>query len=250
MTRNLGILVATAWLSISGLSLADEKDATPILDKAIAALGGEAKLAKAASFTSKGAGTINIGDNDAPIKFNSTVDGLDRMRSEIEFDFNGMPIKGLTVLNGKKAWRKFGQGSEPLDDDQVESTRHSAYLQAIAATILPLKSKGFQVEAAADGKVEGKPAAVVTGKGPDGKAFTLFLDKETGLPLKLRALVRGFMGEEAEQETTFADYKDFDGVKRATKIESTRDGNPFLKMQYTEFKIVEKHDPSTFAEPD
>ena len=48
MKRFLGILIAASWLSAPGLAArADDKDATPILDKAIAALGGEAKLAKA-----------------------------------------------------------------------------------------------------------------------------------------------------------------------------------------------------------
>ena len=249
MKRTFGILVAISVLSISTPTRADDKDATPILDKAIKALGGEAKLAKAGSATWKGTGVITFGENDSPIKATYAVDGLDRQRGEIDFEFNGMPVKGLTVFNGSKAWRMFGDNVMPLDDDQLAATRQSAYLAAVASTILPLKTKGFKVEAAPDEKVGDKPAAVVKATGPDGKPFTIYFDKETGLPLKVTAMVRGFQGDEVKQETTYADYKDFDGVKRATKAESKRDGNPFLKMDYSDYKIVDKHDAAAFSEP-
>jgi hypothetical protein len=247
----LGILVATAWLSVSGpAARGDEKDATPILDKAIAALGGEAKLAKAARATWKGSGTITFNDNEAPIKTTTTVDGLDRHRGEVELEFNGMPVKGVTVLDGTKAWRKFGDNTQALDGDMLAGTRQSAYLQVVGSTILPLKTKDFKVTAAPDEKVGDKPAAVVKGTGPDGKSFTFYFDKETGLPLKLAATVPGFQGDDADMETIYSDFKDFDGLKRATKVESKRDGKPFTKMEMSDFKLLDKPDAGTFSEPD
>ena len=53
----------------------------------------------------------------------------------------------------------------------------------------------------------------------------------------------------ANIETTFGDYKDFGGIKKATKIEVKRDGEPFQKMEVTEFKVLDKVDPETFTEP-
>ena len=57
------------------------------------------------------------------------------------------------------------------------------------------------------------------------------------------------MGEEFTIETSFANYKDFDGIQKATKIESNRDGEKFLDAELTEFKIVDKVDASTFDQP-
>jgi hypothetical protein len=250
MKRILGILLATAGLSTASVALGDDKDATPILDKAITALGGEAKLAKAMTATWKGSGTMTFGDNESPIKTTTVVDGLVRQRGEIEMEFNGNPVKGVSILNGDKAWRKFGDNSQALEDEAVAGAKQAAYLVAVVTTVLPLKSKEFKVEAAPDEKVGGKPAAVLKGKGPDGKSFTLHFDKETGLPIKLTATVRGFQGMEFEQEATYSEYKDFDGIKRATKYESKRDGMPFVKMEYTDFKTIDKPAASAFAEPD
>ena len=57
-------------------------------------------------------------------------------------------------------------------------------------------------------------------------------DKESGLPVKQVAKVLGFQGQEYTAETTFADYKDFDGIKKATKIEVKRDGETFQKFEH------------------
>jgi hypothetical protein len=58
------------------------------------------------------------------------------------------------------------------------------------------------------------------------------------------------MGEEFTQETTFADYKDFDGIRRPTKIASKRDGEPFITQHLTEFRALSKVDPKTFTQPE
>jgi hypothetical protein len=120
----------------------------------------------------------------------------------------------------------------------------------VPATLVALKGKGFTVKAAADEKVGGKPAAVLKVKGPDGKDFTLYLDKESGLPVKQVAKVAGFMGDEFTQETTFGSYKNFGGIKKATKIENKRNGMKFLTLEVTEFKALDKVDPKTFAKPE
>jgi hypothetical protein len=59
----------------------------------------------------------------------------------------------------------------------------------------------------------------------------------------------GFMGDEFTQETTFSDYQDMAGIKKATKISSKRDGEKFTEAQITEFKLLETVDAKTFAEP-
>jgi hypothetical protein len=57
------------------------------------------------------------------------------------------------------------------------------------------------------------------------------------------------MTGEFTQETTFGDYKEMAGIRKATKLSAKRDGQKFTDLTITEFKIVEKHDPDTFSEP-
>ena len=97
----------------------------------------------------------------------------------------------MAVLNGEKGWRKFGDQNMDMDADAIKNEKRTVYLMVVPATIVPLKSKGFKVESAPDESVKGKPAAVLKVTGPDGKDFTLYFDKESGLPVRLVAKVIG-----------------------------------------------------------
>jgi hypothetical protein len=136
-----------------------------------------------------------------------------------------------------------------LDGDAVANEKRTIYIAAIPTLLVQLKGKGFKVESAAEEKVGDKPAAGLKVTGPDGKDFTMYFDKESGLPVRLVAQVIGFGGEEFKQDTTFSDYKDYDGIKKATKSSSKRDGEKFVDLETTEFKVLDKVDAETFSQP-
>jgi hypothetical protein len=251
MIRLIGAVLVMAL--VSGLTspgrAADAKDANAILDKAIKALGGEAKLSKVKAATWKAKGAITFMGTDNQITTESTVQGLDHFRREFEGDFGGNKVKGVTVLAGEKGWRNFADNHMELDKDAVANEKRSAYLTLIPITVLPLKGKDFKVEVIGEEKVDGRPAVGIKATGPDGKDFSIYFDKESGLPVKTVAKVAGFMGDEFTQETTFSDYKEMEGIKKATKLQAKRDGEKFQELQVTEFKILDKVDPKTFADP-
>jgi hypothetical protein len=250
MKRFLGATLAVSLITVSGgLSRADEKDATPIIDKAIKALGGEEKLSKIKAYSLKSKGTITFGGNDNDFTAKVTHQGLDHYRSEFEGKFGDNEVKGTTVLNGDKGWRKFGDMEMELDGDAVTNEKRTIYLAMVPGLLVLLKDKGFKTEAAGEEKVGDKPAAIVKITGPDSKDFKLFFDKESGLPVKSVATVVGFDGNEFTQETSYDAYKDFDGVKKATKMEAKRDGEKFVSTELLEFKVLDKVEPETFSQP-
>src|SRR5262249_55223757 len=200
MRRFIGAVMMTVIAFGLGNS-ARADDAKAVLDKAIKALGGEEKLnsLKAATWKTKGKITFNGSDN--PFSTQTTIQGLDHFRQEFEGDFGGNQIKGATVVNGDKGWRRFNENNMDLDKEALANEKRSVYLLWVPVTILTLKEKGFKVEAAPDEKVGDKPAAVLKITGPDGKDFKTYFDKESGLPVKQVAKVLDFMGQEFTQET-------------------------------------------------
>lgn len=252
MRRFIGaVFVAALVCGPVGLArAAEEKGVQAIVDKAVKALGGEEKLAAAKTATWKTKGSFDINGSENPFTSHTTVEGLDHFRQEFEGEFGGNNVKGVVVLNGDKGWRSFGGQKMDMDKDALANQKRGVYLVVIPNTILPLKDKSFRVEMAGEEKVGDKPAVGLKVTPPDGKEFHLYFDKESGLPVKLVAKVVGFMGEEYTQETTYGDYKEMHGIKKATKIESKRDGQKFINQEVTEFKPLDKVDPKTFAEPD
>lgn len=239
----LGAVFTTAFLLVP--ARADDKDVKSILDKAANALGGEEKLGKVDAFSYKGKGTVNFNGNENEFDTQITIKGLDHYRRE----FGNDQFNAVVVLADTKGWRKFGDNANELDDSGIANEKRNVYLQVIPITLVPLKGKGFKVETAAEQKVGDKPAAALKVTGPDSKEFTIYFDKESGLPVKMVAPNVAFRDQEYTQETTFADYKDFGGIKKATKVEVKRDGETFQKMEITEFKVLDKVDPETFTEP-
>jgi hypothetical protein len=247
MNQFLGaVLAVVIVIALSTQSrAADDKDSKAILDKAIKALGGEEKLAKAKAATWKTKGKISFGDNDNEFKGEATVEGLEHCRQVFEGDLG----KFVMVVAGDKGWMVFGENSTAMEKDPLANAKRDMYLQMIPVTLLPLKDKDFKVEAAGEEKVDGKPAVGLKVTAPDKKDFTIYFDKESGLPVKLAAKVMDFGGAEVAQETTYTDYKEFDGIKKATKIVVQRDGKKFLEQLISDFKVLDKVDPKTFVEP-
>ena len=129
---------------------ADAKDANAVIDQAIKALGGEEKLGKvkAVSWTAKGTITFNGSDN--PVTIRSVFQDLNHSRQELEGEFGGNPVKGVTVLAGEKGWRNFSDNHMELDKEALASEKRRAYLTLVPITILSL-SKSNREQAGGSG---------------------------------------------------------------------------------------------------
>jgi hypothetical protein len=242
-------LTALATCLVVGVRAEENKDPQAVLDKAIKAMGGQEKLSAVKAFTQKGKGKIYIMGNESEFTNEATAQGLNHFRGEFDGEFGGNKLHGVRVLNGEKGWQKFGEMGGELDGDRLANHKRVIYLEIVPITIVPLRSKDFKVAAGPEEKVEDKPAVGLKITGPDGKEFQIYFDKETGLPVKEVAKVIGIGGEEVTQETTLQDFKDFGGIKRATKITIKHDGEKFMEQEITEFKVLDKVDPKKFDEP-
>jgi hypothetical protein len=252
MRRIVGTVLATA-LVLSGRCgvMAAGPDPKKVIDKAIQALGGEAKVAalEAKAIETKAKGKLNFAGNVSDFTTTTTTMGLNRFREEFNGDSDGNEVKGVTVVDGDKAWRRLADATSKLQGNQLANQKRVVYLAIAPAIVLPLKGKDFQLESAREAKVDNKPAIAVKILGPDKNDFELFFDKESGLPVKMLARITAFMADQFIEETTYGKYKDFDGVKRATKIEHKRDGEKFMDVELINLKVLDKVDPKTFAEP-
>jgi hypothetical protein len=233
-----------------GDAAGDAASVAAVIDKAAEALGGKERLAavKAATWSSKG--TITIGGESAAFTATLTYQGHDRRRLEFETDFAGNPIKAVVVVNGEKAWRKLNGNVDELAGDELANERRTGWREWTPVAVVLLKSPPFKTEPAADADVKGNPAAAVKVTGPAGAPFTLYFDKATGLPVRQTARVTTLTGDEADEEITYADYKDFGGVKKATKVEMKHDGQKFLQSELTNFKVIDSPDAKMFERPE
>jgi hypothetical protein len=208
---------ALALVSAPGLSATGEdNEANAVLDKAIKAIGGEARLgeAKAVAWKARGKSVNNGGEY--PFTNETTVQGIDQLRMEWEEEIDRNRVMGITVLNGNKGWRKNGDNFTKLDGNRLANQKRNLYLLVVPVLLVPLKGEAFQIGPAGEQKVGDNLAIGLKVTGPDGKDFNLYFDKKSGLPVKLEVRIAS-QGAKFTQETTFGDYKDFDGIKKAQR---------------------------------
>lgn len=253
-TRSLqaAVVFASLVLVIASTACADAA-ADAIINKGIEALGGEARLAKARATTSKVKSTVISGDSASVSKIEHTTDGLGRMRMTFEDDFDGYKFAAITVIDGDKGWVKEGEMEVvELQGQELADLKSGFFWQSVPFTLVELKDSKFKTEVVGDVKVDGKPADGVKVTGPEGKDFAIYFDKKTGLPVKAVADEPDpeSPGQEFTQEDYYSDYKDFGGIKRATKVEIKCDGETSIKMELLSLKVLDKVDDKTFAKPE
>lgn len=228
---------------------ADDAKARAIVEQGLKALGGEGKLTKAAGFYWEVEGAVLANEQ---VTGRVTIQGVDWGRLETEY--KRPPRRSTMILAGDKGWQVSDGAITKVKEEDIAHEKWVLYLQVIPVTLLPLKTKAFQIETVSSEQVAGGEQVGLKVTGPDGKDFRLYFDKKCHLPSRLLMDLQGPSADETEevtftQEITFEEYREFDGIQKATHIEFKRDGQKLVEFKVTKFKVLSKIEEGTFAEP-
>ena len=136
-----------------------------------------------------------------------------------------------------------------MDRDRLTEEKERLYA-AWVDTVAPLTDTDFELLSLGEAKV-GKHAAVGVRVACAGhRDVDLYFDKVSGLPVKsVLRLKNPRTGRQTTQEVFYDDYKDFDGIKRATRITVRVDRRTTVEGRITDFKARKKLDDGVFARP-
>lgn len=246
----LAAILTSGFISTAFFNLSQAAEPAAIVEKAIQAAGGKEKLEKLKTLTWKTKGKLTIEGGENPFSTEAIVQGLDHMRTAFKAEFAGMPIEGVTVVAGDKAWRQFGGVTmDIVDDASLANEKRTIELQVLPVLLTPLVGDQYKLASGGEAKIDGAAADAVVVTPPRGKEFTIYFSRETGLPIGLKAMVLDFTGAEFEQETRYSNYVEMSGIQKAKTIVGLRDGQPFLTQEVEEFKSLESAPEGTFAGP-
>lgn len=236
----LGIVLANAGL----VRADDQADARTLIDKAIKAAGGEAKLAKFQAMIWKGKGKYH--PDNQPFTGTWSYQAPGRMRSEIQFE--DVDQKVITVVDGDKGWTKVEE-TEALEGDAMDEERENIYANWLTL-LVPLKDKTFQLALLGESKVGDRAVIGLKVVHKDHRDVKLFFDKASYLLLKEEMRVKDVENDkEVDEEMIYSGYKEVEGTQQAMKVKIKWDGQPKWDMEITEIKLLEKLGDSVFAKP-
>jgi hypothetical protein len=223
--------------------------AKALLDQALAAKGGEAKLKGLKSMTLAVKGTTTIQGQTAPIKMARTLVLPDKLRVDIDLADGALTLQVGVV--GKDGWsvQPSEDGSKMVVVDipkdamfPIESDRW----RDSELVLLRHKEAGTKVTPLPDEAIDKVPHAVIRIERADGKiAVDLYIDKATKL-LSRMAYKDPERGQPMIDD--FGDYKAVSGIKVAHKRASTGGGRA-TTYEVTKAEFDGKVDDAIFAKP-
>jgi hypothetical protein len=242
---SMGLVMATVT------ARADESAAArALVEKAMLAEGGEAKLAKFPVAIVKFKGVFHGSDDIAP-PFTFTGEAASQGADRLKFIFNGN-VKGYkfrtgAVLNGNRGWKKFNDEMKEFNKEELAEFQEMAYADWVAS-LVPLKDKAFTLKSLGEVNINKRPALgiCVSSKGhPDVK---LFFDKETSLLVKTESLLMDG-GQELTIEKFLSNYETVQDIKVSMKASIKRNGKPHQEIEVIQYRLAEMPDDGTFDKP-
>jgi hypothetical protein len=246
----LSTIAIGLYLLPAPLARAADDEPKALIEKAIKASGGEEKLAAIKALRIKSKGNVDVLGQTFAFTSNGVHQLAGQLKNEITIDIMGQQLTVLQVYDGKKGWFRLMDNTQELEGDTLKEMQAQAHSIRVNTLVPLLKDKAFTLAPLGEVKVNGKPALGVKVTAKDQRDIDLYFDKETGLVTKVSR--QGFdtnTMKEVMHEMIFSDFKDFDGVKHATKIVMNNDGKKLLDLEVTEYKVVDKLDDSEFAKP-
>jgi len=209
--------------------------ADQLLDKYLNAVGGAAVLQKVSSRVEKGKITAN--GHEFPIEVYAK--GPDKRISVMHMP-NG---ESTTAFNGTQGW--LNNGGRPHMMSAAEND--AARLDADLYFPQHVKSLYKKFTTLPGEKIDGQDTWLVVGRSEGQPPLRLYLDKDSGLLVRLVRYAETPLGRNPTQ-IDYANYKDADGVKIPYKWTLSRPGNRFT-IQVTDVQQNVPVDDARFNPP-
>jgi zinc protease len=220
--------------------------AKKIIDEAIAAKGGKAKLAAVKGFKMVAVGTTTIRGQTVPVEIERIYQLPDKMRIDANL---AQRIKVVVSVNGKKGWQlapnKDGTAIELTDITGSDITQiEFERWREPELILLRASDPAAKLATAPDETINGKPHSVVKLRSPFGIEVAIFIDKRTKLITRM-----GYSEGGAAETDEFADYKDVKGIKIAHKRNSAGAEGRTTALELKTVELDPKVDPKQFDKP-
>jgi photosynthetic reaction center cytochrome c subunit len=213
--------------------------ADEILNKYIAALGGQAAVDKLKTLTMTG---TYVGANGETIPYQVFMAAPDKFLIRATTP-QGVVERGF---DGKVGWEKGARGISELPAGALNDLKSIFMFYRN----LKLKEQFTQLRVTGRDKIGDRAVIVLGGRTLDGLRERLFFDAETGLLLRRVRYTTTMIGVIPHQ-TDFDDYRDVEGVKLpfSARVSAVEINNAIATRKYTEIKLNTALDDSKFVMP-
>jgi len=235
MRRVLVVLSVVSLITFASISSQGETASTlnQLLEKVLAAYGGEAALSKVTAFSEKGKVRSSGRDEGSVLR---VFQAPDRLRVEVAFPGETPEIR---ILNGEKGYR---------NGVSVSGAMYNAMVLQAARFTLPLSlKKSSAVEDLGTADRNGHSYRIL--RMPlslQGATLTVEVDEKTGTILRSTGSVPGGPMGALQFVTDYSDFRKVDGVLFAFSETNIAMGQKTAETHLEQIQLLDKVPPETF----
>jgi hypothetical protein len=163
----------------------------------------------------------------------------------------GVAVADVVVITkGDRTWRRIGGITGEVTGREREEMLDGGYRSRKVRFLLPIvKEPGFELSLLPEVNVSDRPAVGVRVKSKGHRDIDVYFDKENGRLVKTESWVLPPGKPPVVLEQVFSDYRDFDGVKMATKFTKYENKQRTSVEEITELTFVDQIDEREFEKP-
>lgn len=218
--------------------------ARKLLDAAIRAKGGEAKLRALRTLHLSGSGQTTIDDQQMPVTVSRWFQLPDRLRVDVVIDPPGDPAPATIQIgiDGDSGWQRSPEGLQDIPAEAISSVEFERWREP-ELVLLEAKAEGVNLAPAPDVVIDGRPHVVLRVLSQIGIELTLAFDKQTMLLRRMSYTI----ANEANVDD-FTGYREVDGVKVSHKRVSTAGGRA-TTIELSKVQLNPPVDATVFKKP-
>lgn len=223
--------------------------ARKLVDEALAAKGGKAKLAAIKGFKQVASGTTSFGPRTVPVETERVYVLPDKLQINALVDAGNRVVittigaKGWVQATDQKSGKVAVQDIGAADQQQIEFERW----REPELILLKAADPASKLSPGADETLNGAPHSVVKLKTPDERiTISLYIDKKTKLVTRMSYDAGG-----SSETTDLSDYRVVGGIKVAHKQKSKGTGAQAraTEIEIKSFEFDPKIDPKVWEKP-
>lgn len=225
-----------------------QDDARAIIDKAINALGGEARLARYKARQNKTRGLLHsLGG--VPFTQEVFYQSPNQIKEVLRAGAEGKEVTITTALNGDKGWMQADGPAQPLNERVLAELKETAHLRLVCRCTV-LKDRAYQLSLLGDFPIDNRPTVGIRVSTRGYRELQLYFDKELGLLVKTERLgLNPQTGKPFREEAYYKDWKAIEGIVTPTRVVVYHDGQRFMEAEAYDIRYLEKLDDRMFAKP-
>jgi hypothetical protein len=224
-------------------------DAKAVLDKAIEAHGGAAKLAAVKGESWKAKGKMLLAEPALVYTADYLFAAPDKLRFDMRAEAGGQKITLTAATDGKLAWEQSGPLLRDMAKDKQAEFHHNVYTMTVCQ-LVPLRDPAYKLTPLGESQLDGRKLIGLKVSHPGRRDLSLYFDAATGLLAKTTTrVVDEFQNKEVTQDAFLTGYRDRDGRQVFDKLTIKRDGKDFVVEELSDQKVLDAVDAKAFAKP-